>query len=149
MFGKEIIDEVELKRGRVEGIGFLLVKIVFIGEKRINYLKVEVFWEFVRGMWVEGYEIRMGCLIFEKFFLVIILINGVRVFEFEGVIGKRVFGIYFYGIFYNFVFMERFFNMLRVEKGFEFVKVEEWSIEEEIEKFIWVVRESVDVEYII
>lgn len=53
MFGKEIIDEVELKRGRVEGIGFLLVKIVFIGEKRINYLKVEVFWEFVRGMWVE------------------------------------------------------------------------------------------------
>ncbi|BAD85043.1 cobyric acid synthase [Thermococcus kodakarensis KOD1] len=149
MLGKEIIDEVESKRGRVEGIGLLPAKTVFTGEKRTNHLKAEVLWEPARGMWVEGYEIRMGRSTSEKPFSVITSINGARAFEPEGAIGKRAFGTYLHGIFHNFAFTERFLNMLRAEKGLEPVKVEEWSIEEEIEKFTRVVRESVDVEYII
>jgi adenosylcobyric acid synthase len=149
MLGKEIIDEVESGRGRVKGIGLLPAKTVFTREKRTNHLKAELLWEPVRGMIVEGYEIRMGRSTSDRPFSVITSIYGAKTFEPEGAIGERAFGTYLHGIFHNFAFTERFLNTLRAEKGLEPLKLEEWSIEEEIERFARVVEESVDVERIL
>ena len=149
MLGKEVIDEVESKRGRVKGIGLLPAKTVFTTEKRTNHLKAKILWEKARGMEVEGYEIRMGRSTSERPFSVITSVNGARTLEPEGAIGERAFGTYLHGIFHNFAFTERFLNMLRAEKGLEPVSIEEWSIGEEIERFARIVEESLDVEGIL
>jgi len=149
MLGKEVIDEVESKRGKVKGIGLLPAKTVFTTEKRTNHLKAKILWEKARGMEVEGYEIRMGRSTSERPFSVITSVNGARTLEPEGAIGERAFGTYLHGIFHNFAFTERFLNMLRAEKGLEPVSIEEWSIGEEIERFARIVEESLDVEGIL
>ena len=149
MLGKEIIDEVESKRGKVEGIGLLPVKTVFARSKRTNHLRAELLWEPLRGLNVEGYEIRMGRSVSKRPFSVITSINGARAFEPEGAVGERAFGTYLHGIFHNFAFTERFLNLLRAEKGLEPVSIERWSIEEEIERFARVVGENLDVDYIL
>ncbi len=59
MLGEKIIDNIESKRGEVKGIGLLKAKTVFAETKRTNHLKAEILWEPVRGLNVEGYEIRM------------------------------------------------------------------------------------------
>ncbi|WP_048148026.1 cobyric acid synthase [Palaeococcus ferrophilus] len=145
MLGQEIIDKVESKRGKVKGIGLLPAKTVFSREKRTNHLNAKVLWEPARGMIVEGYEIRMGRSASRNPFSIITSINGAKAFEPEGAIGERAFGTYLHGIFHNFAFTERFLNILRAEKGLEPVKVEEWSIEEEIERFAKVVGDNINV----
>ncbi|AFK22049.1 cobyric acid synthase [Pyrococcus sp. ST04] len=149
MLGEEIVDEVESKRGRVKGIGLLPVKTIFAPIKRTNHLKAELLWEPMRGMMVEGYEIRMGRSTSVRPFSVIREINGVKTFEPEGAVGERIFGTYLHGIFHNFTFTRRFLNILRIEKGLEPISILGWSIEEEIEKFARIVKESLDVEYIL
>ena len=149
MLGKEIIDTVESKRGKVKGIGLLPAKTVFRREKRTNHLKARVLWEPAKGMNVEGYEIRMGRSVSERPFSVITSVNGEKTFEPEGAIGERAFGTYLHGIFHNFAFTERFLNFLRAEKGLEQVSVKRWSIEEEIERFAGVVEKNLDVERIL
>ncbi|WP_297502049.1 cobyric acid synthase [Thermococcus sp.] len=149
MLGKEIIDTVESKRGKVKGIGLLPAKTVFRREKRTNHLKARVLWEPAKGMNVEGYEIRMGRSISERPFSVITSVNAAKAFEPEGAIGERAFGTYLHGIFHNFTFTERFLNFLRAEKGLEQVSVKRWSIEEEIERFAGVVEKNLDVERIL
>lgn len=148
MLGREIIDEVESKRGKVRGIGLLPAKTTFSREKRTNHLGAEVLWEPVRGMIVEGYEIRMGRSISRNPFSIITSINGTKAFEPEGAIGERAFGTYLHGIFHNFGFTERLINMLRAEKGLEPVKMESRSIEEEMERFARIVGDNVNVGYI-
>lgn len=149
MLGREILDEVESKRGRVRGIGLLPAKTVFTREKRTNHLEAEILWEKARGISVEGYEIRMGRSVSERPFSVITSVNGAKTFEPEGAIGERAFGTYLHGIFHNFEFTERFLNFLRLEKGLEPVSVEGWSVEEEIERFAKVVENNLDVERIL
>ena len=149
MLGEKIIDNIESKRGEVKGIGLLKAKTVFAETKRTNHLKAEILWEPVRGLNVEGYEIRMGRSISEKPFSIIREINGAKAFEPEGALGRRVFGSYLHGIFHNFEFTEQFLNMLRLEKGFEPITVQKWSIEEEIERFSKIVAENIDVDYIL
>jgi len=149
MLGREIIDDVESKRGRVRGIGLLPAKTVFTRKKRTNYLKAKILWEKARDMEVEGYEIRMGRSTSERPFSVITSVNGAKTFEPEGAIGERAFGTYLHGIFHNFAFTERFLNILRAEKGLEPVSIAGWSIEEEIERFARIVEESLDVERIL
>ncbi|AEC51909.1 Cobyric acid synthase (cobQ) [Pyrococcus sp. NA2] len=149
ILGREIIDNVESKRGKVKGIGILPVKTSFSRIKRTNSLKAEVLWDVARGMVVEGYEIRFGRSRSERPFSIIREVNGVKTFEPEGGIGKRSFGTYLHGIFHNFAFTQRFLNFLRAEKGLEPITLEEWSIEDEIEKFSKVVEENVDVERIL
>ncbi|WP_010478132.1 cobyric acid synthase [Thermococcus zilligii] len=145
MLGKEIIDEFESKRGKVEGIGLLPAKTVFKAEKRTNHLEARVLWGPAGGMGVEGYEIRMGRSLSERPFSVITSVNGAGTFEPEGAIGERAIGTYLHGIFHNFAFTERFLNYLRQERGLEPISVGGWSIEEEIEKFARVVGENLDV----
>ncbi len=149
MLGEKIIDTVESKRGTVKGIGLLLAKTIFEKVKRTNHLRAEVLWEPARGMAVEGYEIRFGRSVSERPFSVIRAINSAKAFEPEGAIGERAFGTYLHGVFHNFSFTERFLNFLRERKGLEAVSVEEWSIEEEIERFARVVEENLDVERIL
>ncbi|ASJ06897.1 cobyric acid synthase [Thermococcus pacificus] len=149
MLGREIIDEVESKRGNVKGIGLLPAKTVFTRKKRTNHLKANVLWGPAGGMGVEGYEIRMGRSLSERPFSVITSVNGAKTFEPEGAIGERAFGTYLHGIFHNFAFTERFLNFLRAEKGLEPLSIEGWSIEEEIERFARVVGENFDVERIL
>ena len=145
MLGKEIVDEVESKRGKVKGIGLLPSKTVFTAKKRTNHLNTRVLWEPAREMEVEGYEIRMGRSISDRPFSVITSVNGAKALEPEGAIGERAFGTYLHGIFHNFVFTERFLNFFRLEKGLEPVSVKGWDIEEEIERFARVVGENLDV----
>ncbi|WP_258084384.1 cobyric acid synthase [Thermococcus thermotolerans] len=149
MLGEKIIDRVESKRGEVRGIGLLPAKTVFERSKRTNHLRAEVLWEQARGMQVEGYEIRFGRSTSERPFSVIKAINGAKTFEPEGAIGERAFGTYLHGIFHNFAFTEAFLNFLRAEKGLEPVSIEEWNIEEEIERFAKVVERNLDVERIL
>ncbi|WP_297487113.1 cobyric acid synthase [Thermococcus sp.] len=149
MLGREIIDEVESRRGRVKGLGLLPAKTVFTREKRTNHLKARVLWGPAEGMSVEGYEIRMGRSVSGRPFSVITSINGVKILEPEGAIGERAFGTYLHGIFHNFEFTGRFLNFLRLEKGLEPVSVEGWSVEEEIERFAEVVEKNLDVERIL
>lgn len=149
MLGEKIIDNVESKRGEVKGIGLLPAKTIFAREKRTNHLKAEVLWEPARGMRVEGYEIRFGRSTTRRPFSVIKWVNGRRVEEFEGAVGERTFGTYLHGIFHNFEFTEAFLNLIRREKGLEPIKIREWSIEDEINRFAKIVRESIDVDYII
>ncbi|MBO8174583.1 MAG: cobyric acid synthase [Thermococcus sp.] len=149
MLGEKIIDNIESKRGEVKGIGLLKAKTVFAETKRTNHLKAEILWEPVRGLNVEGYEIRMGRSISEKPFSIIHEINGARTFEPEGAVGERAFGTYLHGIFHNFEFTEQFLNMLRLERDLEPITVQKWSIEEEIERFAEVVRRSIDIDYIL
>ena len=149
MLGREIIDDVESKRGRVRGIGLLPAKTVFTTRKRTNHLTAKILWEKEGGMEVEGYEIRMGRSTSERPFSVITSVNGARTLEPEGAIGERAFGTYLHGIFHNFAFTERFLNIIRAEKGLEPVSIEGWSIEEEIERFARIVEESLEVERIL
>lgn len=149
MLGKEIIDNVESKRGKVRGIGLLPAKTIFTMEKRTNHLKSKILWEQAKKMEVEGYEIRMGRSTSERPFSIIKEINGTKAFEPEGAIGERSFGTYLHGIFHNFAFTERLLNMLRLEKGLEPLSLEEWSLEEEIERFSRVVEENLDLNYIL
>ncbi|HDD31726.1 MAG TPA: cobyric acid synthase CobQ, partial [Thermococcus litoralis] len=122
---------------------------VFAETKRTNHLKAEILWEPVRGLNVEGYEIRMGRSVSKKPFSIIREINGTKAFEPEGAVGERVFGTYLHGIFHNFEFTEQFLNMLRLEKGLEPITVQKWSIEEEIERFAKIVEKSIDINYIL
>ncbi len=149
MLGEKIIDNIESKRGEVKGIGLLEAKTVFAETKRTNHLKAEILWGPVRGLNVEGYEIRMGRSLSEKPFSVIHEINGTKAFEYEGAISEKAFGTYLHGIFHNFEFTEQFLNMLRLEKGLEPISVSRWSIEEEIERFAKIVTENIDVDYIL
>ena len=149
MLGREIIDEVESKRGKVKGIGLLPAKTVFTRKKRANHLKAKILWGPAKGMDVEGYEIRMGRSLSERPFSVITSVNGAKTFEPEGAIGERAFGTYLHGIFHNFAFTERFLNFLRQEKGLEPTGVIGWSIEEEIERFARVVERNLDVDRIL
>ncbi|MDK2982931.1 MAG: adenosylcobyric acid synthase [Thermococcaceae archaeon] len=149
MLGKEIIDNVESKRGKVRGIGLLPAKTIFTMEKRTNHLKSKILWEQAKEMEVEGYEIRMGRSTSERPFSIIKEINGAKAFEPEGAIGERSFGTYLHGIFHNFAFTERLLNMLRLEKGLESLSLKEWSLEEEIERFSRVVEENLDLNYIL
>ncbi len=149
MLGEKIIDDIESKRGEVRGIGLLKAKTVFAETKRTNHLKAEIMWEPMRGLNVEGYEIRMGRSVSKKPFSIICEINGAKAFEPEGAVGKRVFGTYLHGIFHNFEFTEQFLNMLRLEKGLEPITVQKWSIEEEIEKFAKIVERNLDINYIL
>ncbi|WP_324735787.1 cobyric acid synthase [Thermococcus sp. SY098] len=149
MLGEKIIDKIESKRGRVRGIGLLKAKTVFAKTKRTNHLKAEIMWEPMRGLNVDGYEIRMGRSVSKNPFSIIRKINGVKTFEPEGAVGKRVFGTYLHGIFHNFEFTERFLNMLRLEKGLEPITVQKWSIEEEIERFAKIVERNLDISYIL
>ncbi len=145
MLGEKIIDNIESKRGEVRGIGLLKAKTVFAETKRTNHLKAEILREPVRGLNVEGYEIRMGRSVSKKPFSIIREINGAKAFEPEGALGKRVFGTYLHGIFHNFEFTEQFLNMLRLENGLEPISVGRWSIEEEIERFSRIVAENIDL----
>jgi len=145
MLGEKIIDNIESKRGEVRGIGLLKAKTVFAETKRTNHLKAEILWEPVRGLNIEGYEIRMGRSISERPFSIIREINGAKAFEPEGAVGERVFGTYLHGIFHNFEFTEQFLNMLRLENGLEPISVGRWSIEEEIERFSRIVAENIDL----
>ncbi len=145
MLGKEIVDEVESKRGKVRGIGLLPAKTVFTAEKRTNHLNARILWEPAREMEVEGYEIRMGRSISDRPFSVITSVNGAKALEPEGAIGERTFGTYLHGIFHNFAFTERFLNFFRLEKGLEPVSVKGWDIEAEIERFARVVEKNLDV----
>ncbi len=145
MLGEEIMDEVESKRGKVRGMGLLKAKTTFTRSKRSNHLKARLLWVPVKGMAVEGYEIRMGRSVSDKPFSIITSVNGGKTFEPEGAVGKRVFGTYLHGIFHNFAFTERFLNLIRAEKGLEPVSVEGWSIEEEIERFARLVEKNLDV----
>ncbi len=149
MLGKEIMDEVESKRGKVRGMGLLQAKTTFTRSKRSNHLKARLLWEPAKGMEVEGYEIRMGRSLSERPFSLITSINGAGTLEPEGAIGERVFGTYLHGIFHNFAFTGRFLNLLRAERGLEPIAVGGWSIEEEIERFARVVEENLDVERIL
>ncbi len=145
MLGREIIDEVESKRGRVKGIGLLPAKTVFTMEKRTNHLRSKVLWGPAEGMDVEGYEIRMGRSVSERPFSVITAVNGAKALEPEGAVGERAFGTYLHGIFHNFAFTERFLNFLRAERGLEPISIGRWSVEEEIERFAGVVEKNLDV----
>ncbi|NJE09113.1 cobyric acid synthase [Thermococcus sp. M39] len=149
MLGEKIIDNIESKRGEVKGIGLLKAKTVFAETKRTNHLKAEILWEPVRGLNVEGYEIRMGRSVSKKPFSIIREINGVKAFEPEGAVGRRVFGTYLHGIFHNFEFTDQFLNMLRLEKDLEPITVQKWSIEEEIERFAKIVERNLDISYIL
>ncbi|WP_297090014.1 cobyric acid synthase [Thermococcus sp.] len=149
MLGREIIDTVESKRGKVRGIGLLPAKTVFEKTKRTNHLGARVLWEPAKGMAVEGYEIRMGRSVSDKPFSIITSVNGGKTFEPEGAVGERAFGTYLHGIFHNFAFTERFLNLIRAEKGLEPVSVEGWSIEEEIERFARLVEKNLDVERVL
>jgi len=149
MLGKKIIDEVESKRGKINGVGLLETKTFFARTKRTNHLKAQILWKPLGDMVVEGYEIRMGRSTSERPFSVIHEINGKPAFEYDGAIGERVFGTYLHGIFHNFGFTERFLNMLRAEKGLEPISVGRWSLEEEIERFAKLVEKSIDVDYIL
>ncbi|WP_456365885.1 cobyric acid synthase [Thermococcus sp.] len=145
MLGREIVDGVESKRGRVKGIGLLPAKTVFTREKRTNHLKARVLWGPAKGMDVEGYEIRMGRSVSEKPFSVITSVSGAKALEPEGAIAERAFGTYLHGIFHNFAFTERFLNFLRQEKGLEPASIGGWSIEGEIERFAGAVKKNLDV----
>lgn len=149
MLGEKIIDSVESRRGVVKGIGLLKAKTVFARTKRTNHLRAKLLWDPLRGMKVEGYEIRMGRSTSERPFSVIHEINGRRAFEYEGAIGERAFGTYLHGIFHNFAFTGRFLNMLRLDKGLEPISVSRWSLEEEIERFAGIVAENLDISYIL
>ena len=149
MLGEEIIDRVESKRGRVKGIDILPAKTVFSTVKRTNYLKAELLWGQLRGMEVEGYEIRMGRSTSERPFSIIYKINGEPAFEYDGAIGERAFGTYLHGVFHNLKFTEKFLNFLRVEKDLEPLSLKKWSLEKEIERFSNVVRENLDIDYIL
>ncbi|ADT83532.1 cobyric acid synthase [Thermococcus barophilus] len=149
MLGEKIIDNIESKRGKVRGIGLLKAKTVFAETKRTNHLKAEIMWEPMRGLNVDGYEIRMGRSVAKKPFSIIRKINGVKAFEPEGAVGKGVFGTYLHGIFHNFEFTEQFLNMLRLKKDLEPITVQKWSIEEEIERFAKIVERNLDISYIL
>ncbi|MDK2870491.1 MAG: adenosylcobyric acid synthase [Pyrococcus sp.] len=148
MLGEKIVDNVESKRGEVKGIGLLPSKTIFARKKRTNHLKAEVLWEPAKGMEVEGYEIRFGRSITKRPFSVIKWVNRRRVEEFEGAVGERAFGTYLHGIFHNFEFTEVFLNLIRREKGLEPIKIQGWSIENEIDRFAKIVRESIEIDYI-
>ncbi|MFA4646628.1 cobyric acid synthase [Pyrococcus kukulkanii] len=149
MLGEKIVDNVESKRGVVKGIGLLPAKTVFSKVKRTNHLKAEILWGPAKGMSVEGYEIRFGRSTSKRPFSIITAVNGAKALEPEGAVGERAFGTYLHGIFHNFSFTERFLNFLRREKGLEPVSIEEWSIEEEIERFARIVEENLDIKGIL
>ncbi len=149
MLGEKIIDYVESKKGEINGIGILPSKTSFARTKRTNHLRAQILWRPLKGIEVEGYEIRMGRSVSEKPFSIIKQINGKPAFEYEGAIGARAFGTYLHGIFHNFEFTEKFLNMLRVEKGLEPLGIKKWSLEEEIERFSNVVKENLDIDYIL
>lgn len=149
MLGEKIVDNVESKAGEIEGIGLLKAKTTFANQKRTNQLEGEILWEPFKGMWIEGYEIRFGRSKARTPFSIIRAINGKPAFEYEGAIERRAFGTYLHGIFHNFAFTQGFLNMLREEKGLEKISLKEWSIEREIERFAEIVKENVDIDYIL
>ena len=149
ILGKKIIDFVESDKGEIKGFEILNSKTKFEKNKRTNNLKAKILWDNMKGMEVEGYEIRMGRTHTPKPFSIITQINGKRAWEYEGEIGKGAIGTYLHGLFHNLNFTERFLNIVRTEKGLEPISMVEWDVRKEIDKFASVVENNIDVNYIL
>lgn len=150
MLGKYIIDNVESRKGKVNGINLLEdSKTVFSSSKRTNRIFGYVLHPNFKGIKIEGYEIHMGITTSVNHFSEIYRVGNQYVKQFDGSFRKNVFGTYFHGLFDNIKFTEALINYIREKKGLDKISLKAESLDEKINKIARIVKRKVNVEKII
>jgi len=132
MLGKYIIDNVESREGKIEGLNLLDAKTEFLNEKKVGTLNGQIISGPLKGEKINGYEIHMGITESKTPFSLISKENGIETFRYDGSIKDNVFGTYFHDLFSNVSFTQKLLEIASSNKDVD-IKVE-YNLDKEIDE---------------
>lgn len=148
ILGKKIYDFAETGLGEVEGIGILDSETVMEGSKITVSTEAVIDCPLFYPIKINGYEIHIGKTTGKNHFSKIVMEDNLKTERFDGACDQKVIGTYIHGLFDNYNFIKNFFNLVANEKGVN-VSIDEFSIEKEIDKFSKLVKDHIDIDYIL